>query len=165
MQQVGTDRINVCAMVKAEAARSLAEVVSLHPELWKRSRDWDPLFPALTTSGLLFRRPETQFQHMMLVGDAAGFIDPFAGDGISLALHSGALAAEALLPFLGGKDTLDEVHSSYAKRYRRRFSAAFRNARGMRMVLSAPEWIRFTAMRIAGLKPVARALVSSTRAK
>ena len=165
VQQVGRDRVNACAMVRANVARTLTQVFSLHPELWKRSRDWEPLFPTLTTSGLLFRRPETQFQHMILVGDAAGFIDPVAGDGISLALHSGALAAQSLLPFFAGKATLNEVHHEYASLYQQRFAGAFRNARRMRRILSSPEWVRSTMLGIAGLKPVASALVSSTRAK
>jgi geranylgeranyl reductase family protein len=41
----------------------------------------------------------------MLVGDAAGFIDPFTGEGIYRALRSGRAAAEALL---GGDDGADE---------------------------------------------------------
>jgi flavin-dependent dehydrogenase len=32
----------------------------------------------------------------LFVGDAAGFLDPFTGDGISMALHSGRMAAEVL---------------------------------------------------------------------
>jgi flavin-dependent dehydrogenase len=165
VQRVGSDAINACAMVKAEAARTLTQVFSLHPGLWKRSRDWEPLFPTITTSGLMFRSPETELEQMMLVGDAAGFIDPFAGDGISLALQSGTLAAQKLLPFLAGKISLDEAHREYRSNYQKRFAAAFRNARGMRKVLSAPEWFRSAAMSFARLEPVAQAVVRSTRAR
>jgi flavin-dependent dehydrogenase len=152
-------------MAQSDAARTLTEVFSLHPELWKRSRDWESLFPTLTTSGLAFQRPETEFEQMMLVGDAAGFIDPFAGDGISLALHSGVLAANTILPFLAGKSSLEEAHREYRNTYQKRFAAAFRNAGTMRKVLAAPEWCRSAAMSLARLEPVARALVRSTRAK
>ena len=165
VQPIDSSCVNACAMVKADAARTLPEVLSMHPELWKRSRDWEPVFPPLTTSGLDFRPPKTESEHMMLVGDAAGFIDPFAGDGISLALHSGALAAEMLLPYLAGRISLSEAHVQYRKRYQKRFAAPFRNAQKLRMVLSAPEWLRSTAMSFARLKPVTRALVRSTRAK
>jgi len=34
---------------------------------------------------------------VLLAGDAAGFADPLTGEGISLALHSGKLAAQAVL--------------------------------------------------------------------
>ncbi|HKW76821.1 MAG TPA: FAD-dependent oxidoreductase [Terriglobales bacterium] len=165
VQPVGPDHINACALVRADAARSLTEVFSLHPELWRRSRDWEPLFPALTTSGVTFERPDTEFEQMLLVGDAAGFIDPFAGDGISLALHSGTLAANALLPFLAGKISLNEAHREYRTLYQKRFFPAFRNAGRIRRFLSAPEWLRSVTMPFVRLQPVARALVHSTRAR
>ena len=41
---------------------------------------------------------------MLMAGDAAGFVDPFVGDGISLALRSGALAASCLRSVLCGED-------------------------------------------------------------
>jgi flavin-dependent dehydrogenase len=165
VQKSGPDRVNACAMVQSDAARTFPEVFSLHPELWKRSRDWDSLFAPLTTSGLAFHRPETEFEQMMLVGDAAGFIDPFAGDGISLALHSGVLAAQTILPFLAGKISLEEAHLKYRNVYQKRFAGAFRNARRMRTLLGAPEWFRSAAFSLARLEPVTRVLVSSTRAK
>lgn len=165
VQPVGSDRINACAMVKADVARTLPEVFSMHPELWKRSRDWEQLFPALTTSGLVFEPPETEFERMLLAGDAAGFIDPFAGDGISLALQSGALASQMLLPFLAGRISFSEALLEYRKLYQKRFAAAFRNAQKMRLALSAPEWFRSVAMSFARFEPVTRAFVRSTRAK
>ena len=165
VQPIGSGCVNACAMVKADAARTLPEVFSMHPELWKRSREWQPVFPALTTSGLDFRPAETEFEQMMLVGDAASFIDPFAGDGISLALQSGVLASQMLLPFLAERISLNEAHMEYRKVYQKRFAAAFRNAQKLRMVLSGPEWFRSAAMSLARLEPVTRALVRATRAK
>lgn len=165
VQPISSDCINACAMVKAEVARTLPELFSMHPELWKRSRNWEPVFPTLTTSGLVFERPETEFERMLLVGDAAGFIDPFAGDGISLALQSGALASEMLLPFFAGRISLRQAHREYRKVYQKRFAGAFRNAQKVRMVLSAPEWFRSLAVSFARFEPVPRAFVRSTRAK
>jgi geranylgeranyl reductase family protein len=40
---------------------------------------------------------------VLAVGDAAGLVDPFSGDGIYEALVSARLAAEATLDFLGGR--------------------------------------------------------------
>ncbi len=41
-------------------------------------------------------RREIMGKRILLVGDAAGFADPFHGEGIGHAIHSGRLAAEAL---------------------------------------------------------------------
>jgi flavin-dependent dehydrogenase len=41
--------------------------------------------------------------NVLLVGDAAGLVDPLSGEGIYAAFVSGRLAGEAVLPFLEGK--------------------------------------------------------------
>ncbi len=92
----GDMRINACAMVRADRATDFSQIFSLHPELKARSMDWQPLMAPCTTSPLVFRKPTPVRNGMLLVGDAAGFVDPFVGDGISLALRSGAMAAECL---------------------------------------------------------------------
>ncbi|HZD95450.1 MAG TPA: NAD(P)/FAD-dependent oxidoreductase, partial [Candidatus Sulfotelmatobacter sp.] len=81
--RVNENTVNACSMVRTDVARSLEEVFAREPELWRRSRNWRQIFPTVTTSPLYFREPETESDGMFLVGDAAGFIDPFAGDGIS----------------------------------------------------------------------------------
>jgi flavin-dependent dehydrogenase len=43
-----------------------------------------------------FRRVTAQHQGLLLVGDAAGMVSPFNGEGISYAMESGELAADAV---------------------------------------------------------------------
>jgi menaquinone-9 beta-reductase len=157
--------VNACAMVHSGAARSLDEVFAAHPELWRRSRDWQPVFSAVTTSPLYFRKPQACHQGMLLAGDSAGFIDPFAGDGISLALHGGALAAHFLLPFFAGKVSLEESQQQYRSAYVQRFLPAFRNAARLRALLAVPRWIRSRLVGLVGSRPVASLIVRRTRAQ
>lgn len=157
--------VNACALVRADVAHSIDQVLELHPELRRRSRAWRPLFTPLTTSGVHFQPPRTESGGMMLAGDAAAFIDPYTGDGISLALHSGALAAKAMLSFLKGDATLDQAHADYRKSYFRHLAPAFRHSAWVRRVLTAPPWIRSMALSLAGTKPMARALVGGTRVR
>lgn len=165
VQPVTSDQVNACAMVRADVARSLEEVLAAHPALWRRSRDWTPLFPTITTSPLYFRRPVTFDQGMLLAGDAAGFIDPFAGDGISLALQSGTLAAESLAAFLQGAISMVEAQRQYTAAYFKRLAPAFRNSARLRRLLAAPAWLRSTLVGLAGTGPVARMIVRGTRAR
>jgi menaquinone-9 beta-reductase len=165
VQAVAANAVNAAAMVQAGVAHSLEEVFAAHPDLWRRSRDWEPLFPAITTSPLYFRRPETENNGMLLAGDAAGFIDPFAGDGISLALHTGTLAAESLVDFLREKCSFAEAHRRYKSAYFRRFAPAFCNAARLRTVLSLPAWLRTRLLSLAGTRPIATTIVRGTRAK
>lgn len=165
VQSVSENAVNVCAMVRAEAATSLQQVFASHPALWRRSRDWEQLFATISTSGLHFRRPKTEDRGMLLAGDSAGFIDPFVGDGISLALHSGTLAAQCLQLFLTGNSSLAEVHRQYHASYGQRLAPALRNAGRLRRLLAAPAWVRSGLMGIAGSRTVGELLVRSTRAR
>lgn len=165
VQPVGNDAVNACALVQSSAARSLKEVLALHPALAQRSQNWEQLFPAVTTSGLYFRKPQTEHNGMLLAGDAAAFIDPFAGDGISLALHSGTLAAESLLPFLQSRGSLEQARRQYHSTYMKHLAPALRNASRVRMALSAPAFIRSMLIGLAARRPFAKALVQATRIK
>jgi geranylgeranyl reductase family protein len=49
----------------------------------------------------LTRRTRLANRRILLVGDAAGLVDPFTGDGISFACHSARLAAECIAQALG----------------------------------------------------------------
>jgi flavin-dependent dehydrogenase len=162
---VEQNSINACAMVRADVARSLDEVFALNPELQRRSRTWQPLFATVTTSPLYFREPETESQGMLLAGDSAGFIDPFAGDGISLALQSGVLAANTIVPFLDHKYSWEHALREYRSAYIRRFVPAFRNAARLRNAFAAPRWARNAAFALARMPGVGRMLMSRTRAR
>jgi flavin-dependent dehydrogenase len=162
---VGPNSINACAMVRADAAHTLEDVFTKEPRLLQRSRAWQPLFAAVTTSPLYFREPETESEGMFLAGDAAGFIDPFAGDGISLALQSGTLVAQSIVPFLRGTCSLDEAHQQYQSAYRKRFAPAFRNAGRLRGALAAPRWVRNAALGFAAIPGVGKMLIKATRAR
>ncbi|HZU33224.1 MAG TPA: NAD(P)/FAD-dependent oxidoreductase [Candidatus Angelobacter sp.] len=162
---VDANSVNACAMVRADVAHTLEEVFTKEPRLLQRSRAWKPLFPAVTTSPLYFREPQTESEGMFLAGDAAGFIDPFAGDGISLALQSGTLATEYVIQFLHGHRSLEQAQQEYRAAYRRRFVPAFRNAARLRGALTSPRWVRRAALTIAALPGVGELLVKSTRAR
>ena len=165
MTPVSARSVNACAMVRSDVAHTLEEVFAKEPHLWQRSRAWQPLFPTVTTSPLYFREPETECDGMLLAGDSAGFIDPFAGDGISLALQSGTLAAESIVPFLRGSCSMEQAHRQYRAAYRKRFIAAFRNAARLRAALAAPKWVRSAAWAFAAVPGVGKMLVRGTRAR
>ncbi len=162
---VGPNSINACAMVRADAAHTLEDVLTKEPRLFQRSRAWKPLFSTVTTSPLYFRESETESDGMFLVGDSAGFIDPFAGDGISLALQSGTLAVESIVRFLRGSSSLEAAQQQYRAAYRQHFASAFRNAARLRGALAAPKWLRSAALALAALPGVGKMLVRGTRAR
>jgi flavin-dependent dehydrogenase len=163
VQPIGPDRVNVSAMVRAGAATTLPAILSLHPALAARSRQWQPASEPVTTSPLFYRRPEPRRERVLLAGDAAGFVDPFVGDGIALALRSGAAAAQCLLPFLRGKASLPAAGLAYQRLYEQNFLAIFRNAARYRRLLSLPGALRAPFVRLLAHTGLPAFVVRSTR--
>lgn len=150
-------RVNATAMVRADVARSLPEIFALHPALAERTREWRPLSDPVTTSPLIFRRPQPVRDGVLHAGDAAAFVDPFVGDGISLALRSGALAAECLKS--GGS-----VTKGYTEKYRQRFGPVFRASSQLRRLLRLPRQVRKPLVALLAHAPaVTEYLVARTR--
>lgn len=165
VQPVGPDRVNACAMVRSDAATTLQEVFAQHPRLAERSRSWEPVMEPVATSPLIFRRPTARQGTILLAGDAAGFVDPFVGDGISLALRGGALAANALVPFWSGQVSLEEAARCYERAYRRELAPVFKAASHLRRLVGLPRVLRAPILRLLNSPSTARYLVRKTRAR
>ncbi|HEY7302907.1 MAG TPA: hypothetical protein VH601_02240 [Bryobacteraceae bacterium] len=127
-------RINVCAQVRADVAHTLIDVFEQHSLLRERSRNWQQLTEPVSTAPLLFGKPQPVEGNILLAGDAAGFVDPFVGDGISLALRSGALCGRSLKPFLAGRVSLEETARSYRQAYERELSSVFSISSKLRQI-------------------------------
>jgi flavin-dependent dehydrogenase len=163
VQPARDGQLNVCAMVRSDRARSLPEVFPLSPPLRERSRDWRQVTDAVVTAPLVFRAPRCLRAGVLLAGDAAGFLDPFAGDGISAALHSGKLAAQALADFWRGRIRLQQAALQYQRDYERALRRAFRTARRLRWLLRTPRALHAPVAKVLRTPAVARYLVSRTR--
>ncbi len=157
-------RINACAMVRADVASTVSQVFALHPALQERSRQWQPLSDPVSTSPLLFRTPEPERDGVLMAGDAAGFVDPFVGDGISLALRSGSMAAQCLMPFLRSEASIADAVRLYRREYERHLAPVFRTSSKLRRMLLLPRALRMPMLSLLERTPaITRYLVSKTR--
>ncbi|HEX5412084.1 MAG TPA: NAD(P)/FAD-dependent oxidoreductase [Terriglobia bacterium] len=144
---------NVCCLVHRQQVRQttlkvqegfaawLAQVSRL-PVLATRLRDAVQVSPVVTTSPVHLARRQAVQSGALMVGDASGFLDPFTGEGISMALHSGRLAGQAVAgAIIQGLDG-----QMAAENYRRNLSKAVRRgywvAATARRLIQCPEWIR-----------------------
>jgi flavin-dependent dehydrogenase len=118
----------------------------------------------VSTAPLLFREPQPVQGGVLAAGDAAGFVDPFIGDGISLALRSGALASECLGAFLAGNASLSKAAQLYSEKYEHRFGEVFRTSSGIRRMLGLPAVVRAPILRMLENFPaITRYFVKKTR--
>jgi flavin-dependent dehydrogenase len=129
---------NLCFIVSADEVRRLGsdpevvmrEVVMTNARAsytFAKARASTPwLSVSLDTYG---RRSLTPVAGLLMVGDAAAFIDPFTGSGMLMALESGQIAAEVIsrhLPRLRQADRFDSpATESLVRDYRTKYSKAF----------------------------------------
>lgn len=140
VQPIASDRVNVSALVKAQAARTMSDVVTRSRALMQRSQRWTAVTDPITTAPIVFGPPQPVTRGMANVGDAAAFIDPFLGDGIAIALQTGALAARCFVN--GGVER-------YREEYMRSVAPALRRAALLRRLSSSG--LAWTAMRLPGM--------------
>jgi flavin-dependent dehydrogenase len=98
---------------------------------------------------------------LLLAGDAAGTVNPFNGEGISYALETGRMAAEAAVEALAAPEGLprEGVLRRYPARLREEYGRHHRLGTGFLALLARPDLVRFATTH--GLKRpalVARAL-------
>ena len=157
-------RVNASAMVRADVASTLPQVFAQHPALRERSRNWTSLSDPVSTSPLVFRHPQPERGGVLMVGDAAGFVDPFVGDGISLALRSGSLAVRCLAPFFAGQTSLPDAASRYCEIYKQSLLPVFRASSKIRRMLVLPTPVRRPLLFLLESSPaIANYLVRKTR--
>ena len=82
----------------------------------------------------------------LLVGDAAGFLDPFTGEGIHRAIESATLAAEAILDLLAGRS--GGGLETYELAMRARFGTKDTVSRIVQGFLGRPALFEYAARRL-----------------
>jgi flavin-dependent dehydrogenase len=162
---LGNGIVNAAAMVKANVAKNLSSVFSLSSELMVRASQWQPASEPVSTAPLLFVPPLTSADGVLLCGDAAAFLDPFAGDGISMALQSGRFAALSLRAYLRGERSLQSAIERYDRDHRELIQPALKSAAWLRRLANMPRPLRTAAISALRFPAVQQTVVRHTRVR
>jgi flavin-dependent dehydrogenase len=155
VQAVAPGLLNACALVKQGTVTDLADVFRRDSILSERAKRWTRVSEPYATYPVYLGLRSPVRDGVLQAGDAAGFVDPFVGDGISLALCSGVLA---------GRTVLDRSPDEYATLYSQAFNSVFRTARRIRSVLAASNFARPLLLQGVRVPALADRLFRSTRA-
>jgi flavin-dependent dehydrogenase len=98
----------------------------------------------------------------VLVGDAAGYYDPFTGQGIYRGLRGAELAAEAIGAALRAGDTSAAALMPYERARRRAFGPGERLQRMVEAFVSRPPLLRWAAGRLDRRPRLASAMIRAT---
>ena len=141
---------NACCLVHRDLARGGAASatrdfaawigeIARHAALNERLRSAVQDGETVTTAPVRPARRRASSGGALFAGDAAGFLDPFTGDGISVALHSGRLAAEVLANYLSGRVADCSVAARvYEKRLNESVRWSYAVAGALRTLVRAP---------------------------
>jgi menaquinone-9 beta-reductase len=120
--------LNLCCYVIPGGPAGLRDLKPLHEHVIRHdphvSRALGPnprMAPMRAAPLRLGGVPLSYGQQMLVIGDAAGHIDPLTGEGIQYAMDGGEIAAEVLDEGLAA----DQLDAAYLKRYQDRWMTAF----------------------------------------
>jgi flavin-dependent dehydrogenase len=105
LNQVEKGIFNLCYLGSKEQLRHYGSIPEMEKEVLHKNPHLSQIFQ---NSEFLFDKPEVINEinfspkqpvedHILMVGDAAGLITPLCGNGMAIAIHTGKLAAEAIL--------------------------------------------------------------------
>ena len=145
---VGDDCVNVSLVMRASRFATLGHrpevaldrAIQAHPELAARFTHAVRTKAVLTTGPMAQRLVPPHYDGIVFTGDAAGFIDPFTGQGIFLALRSAELAAEVVHQALQRGDVSAQALQRYVRAHQHAFREKYCLSMGIQLGLRVP-WV------------------------
>jgi flavin-dependent dehydrogenase len=121
LNQVEKGIFNLCYLGSKEQLRHYGNIPEMEKEVLHKNPHLRQIFQ---NSEFLFDKPEVINEinfspkrpvedHILMVGDAAGLITPLCGNGMAIAIHTGKLAAEAILQ----NQERGQIESQYHSRW------------------------------------------------
>ena len=100
-----------------DLAKAMEDIVATNPLFKERFANAKKLTPIKAWS-LPFgsKKRKVHANNVLLVGDAAGLVDPFSGEGVGNAMLSGKLAAEVASEAISANDMSEEFLARYEQR-------------------------------------------------
>lgn len=117
--------------------------------------------PRVSVGPLAFEVASATAPGAVLIGDAAGFLNPFTGQGVFLALTGGRDAAGALVAALADPARGDRALAEYARRRAREFALRRRLSRVVDLLVDVPLIARRAAARLRERPELAATLLGA----
>lgn len=143
LNPVAPDRVNLGLVVPLAHAAPwsgrlddfFAARVRQVPHLARRLAGARRVAPIQALGPLAHRVDPPRAGGVLLIGDAAGFYDPFTGEGVFTALRSAELAAETIAGALGAGDVSAGALAAYERARRRAFAGKERVTRALQFLI------------------------------
>lgn len=143
LNPLAAERVNVSLVVPLDHVRPwagrlddfLVARVRQLPHLARRLAGARRVAPVRALGPLAYRVLPPRRAGVILVGDAAGFYDPFTGEGMYTALRSAELAADVAVAAFAGNDVSAHALAAYERARRAAFADKGRVSRAIQFVV------------------------------
>ncbi|KEO73610.1 NAD(P)/FAD-dependent oxidoreductase [Anditalea andensis] len=128
INKVAKDTFNICYLGSKHQLKKYGNISEMEKQVLHKN----PIISALFhNSDFLFEKPEVINEvnfsskepinnHILMIGDASGLITPLCGNGMAIAIHSGKLAAEAILQNKNRNDIERQYVDNWTKNFKTR---------------------------------------------
>jgi flavin-dependent dehydrogenase len=144
ISKVENDIVNICYLVNFETFKKhkniddfQVNVIYKNPHLKKFFTNSTPLFDKpLTISQISFEEKTAIENHILMIGDSAGLIQPLCGNGMAMAIHSAKIASELIVEFYTKKSIpRKELEEKYIKSWNYNFKKRLKTGRFLASLL------------------------------
>ncbi len=127
--RVEDNTVCICYLIMQNQLNRYASIAEFEAEVLHQNKHIKDLLTQsehlyekpLVISQISFAKKEQVLEHALMVGDAAGLISPLSGNGMSMAMHAGVLAAQYAEAYLAGKMSRETMEQMYTRAWRREF--------------------------------------------
>ena len=140
ISKIEEDKYCLCYMTKAEnLKRCHNNIDQLQLTVLGHNRHLKKIFETskvlqnfpVTISQISFAKKDPVDNHILMLGDAAGMITPLCGNGMSIALHTGKIAAQVIHQFLRNEIGGTQLEAGYKQQWRRHFEQRLQAGRAL----------------------------------
>ncbi len=162
---------NLCYLVHRDVLRKQGSIEALEANVLKNNPHLKNLF---NNSDFLFDKPETineitfetkepVYNHILMVGDAAGMITPLCGNGMAMAIHASKIVSELIIRFCSDKNyTRDQLENDYARNWKALFESRLWQGRHIQKLFGSAFASNIAIHLLLYSKPLAKAIVKRT---
>jgi flavin-dependent dehydrogenase len=166
LSKVENANVNLCYLVTFESFKRFKNVDSFNENVLSQNPHLERFFKSavpqweqpITISQISFEQKKPIENGVMMAGDTAGLIHPLCGNGMAMAIHSGLLAARAIVPFLKGASNQNIVSKNYTDTWNDNFKSRLRMGRYLQGILLHPVYTK-TALGVLKNIPAALPMI------
>ena len=153
ISKVEGDKYCLCYLTTADNLRNSnndieemeKNILGQNPHLKKIFNECEKLWKEpVTISQISFDKKNLVEDHVLMIGDAAGMITPLCGNGMSMALHAGKIAANQIQNFLSGIISRAEMENIYSAQWNKQFAKRLKMGRALQRLFYNPSLTNLT---------------------